>query len=343
MRAVVMTGVGGPEVLVDREVDVPRVSGREVLLRVVGCGICYRDVLARRGLMRVRPPVIPGHEIVGEVVEVGDEVPGTLRKGDLVASLIYVYDPGAPGCVEGRENICRSRVSIGEERDGCYAEYVSLPYWILERVGDPGEARPEAYSIAACVVGMLVRAFKTIGGVKRGETVLVTGAGGGVGIHAVQVAKSLGLRVIAVTRSPEKAERLREFGPDHIVVYRDRFSEEVRRLTDGEGVDYVLEAVGGPTLSESIRSLKWGGKILLVGNVDPSPQQVSLGLLILRENSILGVYNSCKHELREAIELIRRGLVRPVYRTVPLDAESIRRAHEVLERGGSLGRHVIVP
>jgi acryloyl-coenzyme A reductase len=343
MRAVIMNSVGGVENLVEKEVEIPKISNEDVLLKVVGCGICYRDVLARKGFMRVRPPVIPGHEIVGRIVEVGDRVPQNFKKNDLVASLIYTYDPKDPKCVEGRENICRSRVSIGEERDGCYAEYISLPHWILVKIDDPGETPPEAYSFAACVIGTLVRALKTIGKAARGESVLITGASGGIGIHAIQVAKAYGLKVIAATRSSEKAEKIKIFNPDHIIVYKDRFSEEVRKLTDGEGVDYVIESVGGPTLTESIRSLRWGGKILLIGNVDPSPYQMMLGHLILRENSILGVMNSCKHELREAIDLLKKGFVKPVYKTISLDQDSVREAHQIIERGGSFGRIVIKP
>ncbi|MEM0043974.1 MAG: zinc-binding dehydrogenase [Sulfolobales archaeon] len=338
----VMTGVGGVDVLVERDVEIPRISDDDVLIRVRGCGVCYRDTLARRGFMRVRPPVIPGHEISGEVVEIGGNVSG-FKKGDLVSSLIYIYDHRDPKCGEGRENLCRSKISIGEERDGCYAEYISLPYWVLEKIGDPGENPPEAYSFSACVIGTIVRAFKTLAGASAGESVLVTGASGGIGIHAVQVAKAYGLRVIAVTRSSEKADIIRRYGADHVIVYEKQFSDEVRKLTDGEGVDHVIESVGGPTLRESIRSLRWGGKLLLIGNVDPNPQQITLGHLILRENSILGVLNSCKRELREAIELLRKGLVKPVYRTIPLTAEDIRKAHEILERGGSIGRIVIKP
>jgi acryloyl-coenzyme A reductase len=339
-----MVSTGGVDVLVEKDVDVPRISSEDVLLKVVGCGICYRDTLARRGFMRVKLPVIPGHEIAGSVIEIGDKVPGEFKKNDLVTSLIYIYDPADPRCSEGRENICKSRVSIGEDRDGCYAEYVSLPYWILVRVGDSGQVSEEAYALAACVIGTIVRALKTIARVQKDETILITGASGGIGIHAIQVAKAYGLKVIAVTRSEEKAEKVRKVcNPDYIIVYKGKFSEEVKKLTDGEGVDYAIEAVGGPTLMETIRALKWGGKVLLIGNVDPSPQQITLGHLILRENSILSVMNSCKGELKEAVELLKKGLVKPIYTTIPLDQNYIKKAHQTLERGESFGRIVIKP
>ncbi|MDT7895655.1 MAG: zinc-binding dehydrogenase [Desulfurococcales archaeon] len=342
MRAVIMTGYGGYDVLVERDVEIPRVSRGEVLIRVRGCGVCYRDTIVRRGQMRARIPVIPGHEVSGEVVEVGEGVSG-FEKGDLVASLIYTYDPSDPSCSSGRENICRSRSSIGEDRDGCYAEYISLPYWILVKIGSSGETPPEGYSIAACVIGTAIRALKTIGGISRGDRVLITGAGGGVGIHAVQVARALGAYVIAATRSDEKAKIVGKAGADKVIVYREGFAEEVRKLTDGEGVDYVLETVGGPTLDQSLRSVKRGGRIILIGNVDPAPQRITLGLVILRELDIHGVLNSTLRELREAIEMLRRGDVKPIINTIPLSEVEVRKAHENLETGSSIGRYVIKP
>ena len=342
MRAIVMTGYGGYDVLVEREVETPRISDGEVLIRVRGSGVCYRDTIVRRGHMRARIPVIPGHEVSGEVVEVGANAAG-LSKGDLVASLIYTYDPRDPSCSGGRENICRSRVSIGEDRDGCYAEYISLPYWVLAKIGSPGETPPEGYSISACVVGTAIRALKTIGKVSRGERILVTGASGGVGIHAVQVARALGAYVIAVTRSSEKASFIEKAGAHKVIVYREGFADEVRKLTDGEGVDAVLETVGGPTMDQSLRSVRRGGRILLIGNVDPAPQKILLGLVILREVTVHGVLNSTSEELREAIEMLKKGLVRPVINTIPLSEEEVRNAHKALEGGSSMGRYVIRP
>ncbi|MDM7275997.1 MAG: zinc-binding dehydrogenase [Thermoprotei archaeon] len=342
MKAIVLEGVGEVDLLVEREVETPRVGPGEVLLKVAGCGICYRDVLARKGFMKTKTPVIPGHEVSGYVVEVGEGV-DSLEKGDLVASLIYSFDARDPECSEGRENICRSTRWLGEDMDGCYAEYIKLPHWILKRVGDPGEAPPEAYSFAACVVGTVLRALKTLGGARKGECALVTGASGGVGIHAVQVARSLGLKVIGVTRSEEKARLIEKYGADNVIVYRDRFSEEARRLTEGRGPEIIVETVGGPTLDQSLRSVARGGRVMVIGNVDPRPQQVLLGLIILREVKVQGVLNSTLRELEEAINILKRGEVKPVYRPIKLEAGEVREAHKILERGGSMGRIVIKP
>jgi len=342
LKAVVLKGFGDVDVLVEEEVGVPRVGDEEVLLKVEGCGVCYRDTIVRRGFMKARIPVIPGHEVSGFIVEMGGSVSGFSR-GDLVASLIYVFNPRDPECRLGRENACRGNRWVGEDVNGCYAEYVKLPYWVLTRVGDPGEARPEAYSFSACVIGTLIRAFKTLGEAREGEYVLVTGASGGVGLHAVQVGKALGLKVIAVTRREDKARIVESMGADNVIVYRDAFAEEVRRVTDGRGPDIVIETVGGPTLEQSIRAANRGGRVMLIGNVDPRPQQLLLGLIILKEVRVLGVLNSTLRELGEAVELIKSGKVKPFYKTIDLDVEQVREAHRILESGRSTGRIVIKP
>jgi len=337
-----MKGLGDVDVLVEEEVEVPRIGDEEVLLKVEGCGICYRDTIVRRGFMKARIPVIPGHEVSGRVIEVGGSVRG-LSRGDLVVSLIYVFNRMDPECSPGRENTCRGNRWIGEDTDGCYAEYVKLPYWVLVRIGDPGEVKPEAYSFSACVIGTLIRAYKTLGDARKGEYVLVTGASGGVGLHAIQVGKALGLKVIAITRSEDKAKLIASMGADNIIVYKDKFSEEVRKITDGRGPDIVIETVGGPTLEQSIRAVSRGGRIMLIGNVDPKPQQLLLGLIILKEVKVLGVLNSTLGELEEAVKLIRDGRVKPFYKTIGLNLEDVREAHRILESGRSMGRIVIKP
>ena len=340
MKAIKQVGYGGPEVLVEEDTSIPEPGEGELLLKVEGCGVCYRDTLVRRGEMRAKIPVTPGHELAGRVVEIGAGVDG-FSKGDLVASLIYSFPKNCP---RGQENVCRGNEWLGEDRDGCYAEYVTVPHWIVVKIGDPGQASPESFSFAACVVGTAYRALKTRAEAQKGETVLITGAGGGLGIHSVQVAKALGLRVIAVTRSEEKARVLEKHGADHVVVYgQEGFHREVKKLTDGMGADIVMENVGGPTLDQSLRSVKKGGRVILTGNVDPRPQELLLGLIILKETGLWGSLNSTLCDLEKAVELLRTGKVKPVYTTIPLEVNHVRRAHAILEKGGSLGRVVIRP
>jgi acryloyl-coenzyme A reductase len=323
-----------------KNVPVPdRLEHKQVLLKLEMTGICFRDLLTVDGYFpNTRYPVTLGHEIVGRVEKVGSEVT-KFAPGDRVVSLIYQPCGQCEDCLSGRENICRSKKTYGEEVDGSYAEYVVATENSLVKA--PEEVSPEGAAISACVTGMLLHAFRRAGTL-RGETVLVTGAGGGVGIHAVQVAKALGCRVIAATSSPWKGNKISEFGADMVISYSDSFAREVKSATAGRGVDVVLESVGTPTLTDSLRSLRWGGRLVLVGNVKPLPTEVALGLIILRENSIFGSLSSTKPEVEEALRMTAQGLLRPVIHAI-LPLEDAAKGHMLMRERASLGRVLLKP
>jgi len=154
-----------------------------------------------------------------------------------------------------------------------------------------------------------------------------------VGVHAVQIAKAYGAEVIAVT-SPAKAEAVSKYA-DHVVASKV-FSEEVKKLGSADG---AVEAVGGPTLEQTIRSLNWGSRIALIGNVDPQPTPVALGLLILKEVEILPVIQGNRKDLEEALQLLAKGAVKPIY-TVHSFSE-LPKLLEETPKASHLGRRVI--
>jgi len=311
----------------------------QVLIRIDLTGICFRDVLTVEGYFpNTKYPVTLGHEITGRIVKGGDNV-DNFSVGDRVASLIYEPCGKCEDCLNGRENLCRYKKTFGEELDGSYADYIVASEKSLVKV--PQGVSAEAAAISACVTGMLIHAFNRAN-TKEGENVLVTGAGGGVGIHAVQIAKALGCRVIAATSSAWKGEKIREYGADEVIIYDKNFSQEVKRLTSGRGVDVVLESVGTPTLTDSIRSLSWGGRMVIVGNVNPAPAQLMLGHIILRENSLIGSLSSTRKEVEQALKLSAEGKVKPVIHTI-LPLEQASEGHKIMKEKGSLGRILLKP
>jgi NADPH:quinone reductase-like Zn-dependent oxidoreductase len=175
-----------------------------------------------------------------------------------------------------------------------------------------------------------------------GETVVVTGATGGVGIHLVQVARAAGARVIAVTGSASKLAVLREAGSDEVVVTGgEPFEAEVRRLTGGSGADVVLDNVGPPLYRSCLRSLRTTGRMVAVGNVEPREVPANLGQFIWREFELIGTARPGREELLESIGLVASGRVRPwVDRTFPL--EEAPAAHALMEERGAVGRCVLV-
>jgi D-arabinose 1-dehydrogenase-like Zn-dependent alcohol dehydrogenase len=342
MRAIVMREFGGPDTLRLEEVSAPdpgSLREREVLIRVKAVGVCYHDIINRLGhLPRTRLPSILGHEIAGEVVAVGTGVPA-LRPGHRVATIQRVHCGRCDLCKRGRSTLCKEGVFFGEEIPGGYAEFVVAEEQGLARIPD-GLADEEA-CICACTIGTALHVVRARGGVQLDETVLITGASGGVGLHTIQVCRLIGARILAVTSSPQKADRLKEAGADEVIVAPNlKFAEAARRLTGGRGVDVALEITGALTFDQAIRSLAPAGRLIVVGNLETKPVSFMPGLVILKELEIKGSFATTTPELSESFRLVMEKKVRPVVsRLMPL-AEAPK-AHQLLFDRGVTGRIVL--
>jgi len=320
------------------EVEKPSPKGEWLLVRVVRTAICYRDILTIDGFFpRAKLPLILGHEFAGIVDEVGEGV-DEFSPGDEIVSLSYVPCGECEYCRTGRENLCINRKWYGENLDGSFAEYILLHKNSVLKM-EPKVDWNYA-SISSCVIGMLIHGLVDIGGLREGMKVLVTGSSGGVGIHALQVARALGAEVIAYTSKEEKAKFIEEYAkPDHIIIGEKEFSKTVKK--NFGGTDIVVELVGEPTFLQSLRSTKWGGRVVVIGNVTVKPAELPLGLIILRENMIGGVLSSKKDDVIKALELGNKGLVKAVGREMPLD-KAID-AFNILRKGESRGKIFLKP
>jgi acryloyl-coenzyme A reductase len=342
MRAVVLREFGGAENLRLETVEAPAPEGlrpREVLIRVRAVGVCYHDIINRSGnLPRTKLPSILGHEVAGEVVATGGEA-RSFRAGDRVATIQRVHCGRCDLCRRGRMTLCKEGVFFGEEIPGGYADFVVAEEQGLAKIPE-GLAFEEA-SICACTIGTAIHVARTRGGVQLDETVLITGASGGVGMHAVQVCRLIGARVLAVTSSPAKAARLKETGADEVIVSPDlRFAPQVRRATAGRGVDVVLEITGSLTFDQAMRSLAPAGRLIVVGNLEARPVSFMPGLVILKELEIRGSFATTTSELAESFRLVMERKVRPIVsRVMPL-AEAAK-AHQILYDRGVTGRIVL--
>lgn len=342
MEAVVLREFGSPENLKPERVPDPTAGPGEVLLRVEACGVCYHDVINRRGnLPRTSVPAILGHEAAGEVIEVGPDVDGW-SVGDRAATLQRLHCGHCKHCRAGRRSLCKTDTRFfGEEIPGGYAAFMTAPVLGLGRIPD-GVDWPAA-ATACCTSGTAVHVVRTRARVAEGETVLVTGASGGVGTQAVQLARHVGAHVIAVTSSEAKVEALRGVGAHDVIVSPDLdFSRQVREITCGQGVDVVLEIVGSKAFEQSLRALAPGGRLVVVGNLETMSVAVNPGLLIVKELEIIGAYATAEGELREAFHLIRGRVLRPLVSEV-LPLRDAWRAHERLEQRGVTGRLVLAP
>jgi NADPH:quinone reductase-like Zn-dependent oxidoreductase len=340
MEAVVLREFGSPENLIPEHVPDPIAGPGEVLIKVEACGVCYHDVINRRGnLPRTSVPAILGHEAAGQVIEVGPEVEDW-SVGDGAATLQRLHCGECKHCRAGRKSLCkRDARFFGEEIPGGYAAFMTAPVAGLGRV--PADVDWPVAATACCTSGTAVHVVRTRGKVQRGETVLVTGASGGVGTQALQLARHDGARVIAVTSSEAKVEALYEVGAHDVIVSPDlNFARQAREITGGQGVDVALEIVGSMTFEQSLRALAPGGRLVVVGNLETVPVQVNPGLLILKELEILGAYATTEAELREAFSLIQSGALRSAVSEV-LPLRDAWRAHARLEQRGVTGRLVL--
>lgn len=345
MRAVVVRETGGPEVLRIEEIPRPAVSARDVLIRVAACGVCTLDVVTRNGTYRnrVQLPFTPGHEIAGTVVEVGSEV-RRFRPGDRVATTQRYHICGSCRfCRGGYEPLCPERRFLGQQAlVGGYAEYVAVEEDNIAAV--PPAVRDEEAAIAACAIGTGLNAVRDVGRIKLGDRVLVTGAGGGLGVHAVQLARRSGAFVIAQTTSADKLALLLELGAHEVLVTGrgEDFSDRVRMLTDGDGVDALVDNVGTPSFTAMRKSLGVNGRWILVGQLTGDFVQFNPAQLFLRNHSMLSVHSTTRAQLEDVLALIARKELRPIITAVhSLDEAAV--VHQRMDRGGVPGRIVLRP
>ncbi len=264
MKAVLCQHHGEPESLVFTDVPVPQPEANEALIRVHAAAVNFPDALVIRNLYQFKPPLpfVPGGEVAGVVVATGAEVK-SVKPGDRVYAMT---------------------------RWGGFAEYAVAPEEHLMRL-------PEALDFdTAAALGMTYgtsyHALIDRGALKSGETLLVLGAAGGVGLAAVEIGKALGARVIAAASSPEKLAVCREYGADELVDYsREDLKERVKSLTAGQGVDVVYDPVGGPYSEAALRSCAWRGRFLVVGFAHGEIPKLPANLPLLKGCSIIGVFS----------------------------------------------------
>lgn len=336
MKAVVLREQGGPPVLRVEEVDDPKPNDNQMVVKVLASGICGHDQADRIGLTNIDLPCILGHEIAGEVVEMGAKARG-FAVGDLVACKQFTTCGVCLACRSGRELDCAQR----RFNYGGGAEYVALDDGVLLKV--PDGVSPVDASVVACGVGTGYQALAIVGKVVPGEFVAVTGAGGGLGIHGVQVAAALGARVLAVTSSPQKAEMLSRLGAERVVVSKEgKFADELMQASDGKGVHVVLDNVGHPDVfGQAFRALRKRGRYVFTGQL--YKERVSFYPLFVfsREVVITGSSSTLMSSFMRAMEMVQKGAVRPVTETYPLD-QAVQ-AHEAMDARRITGRAVLVP
>jgi D-arabinose 1-dehydrogenase-like Zn-dependent alcohol dehydrogenase len=345
MKAMVVRAPGGIDVLKMETVSDPTPGPKDVVIKVDACGVCFHDIVTRNGTLKagVEMPCILGHEISGTVIEVGRDV-RRFRTGNRVATVQRYHICGScRHCRAGHETLCPERKFTGDAgMVGGYAEFVAIEDDNVAMVPD-GVALQEA-SIVACAIGTIFNAMREVGKLAPGESALVTGAGGGLGMHAVQLARLAGAFVVAQTTSPEKADQIRALGAHEVVVHArgEDFSGAVRKTTGGQGVDVAIDNVGSQIFEPIRRSMGIGGRWILIGQLTGQFVPFNPAQLFLKNISMLSATSTTRRQLEDCLALVARGAVKPIV-TIALPLEEAAKAHTLVEAGKSAGRIVLRP
>ncbi len=340
MKAAIITQHGGPEVVEIADVPRPTVPPGHVLLAVKAAGLNHLDLWVRRGLPGLPPqfPHIGGSDIAGTVAELGRDIV-RFTVGDRVLVNPGLSDGECEWCRKGQESLCVSYRLLGEHIDGGLAEFVSVPASNLLSLPD-SFVFEEAAAIPL-VFQTAWRALMSRARLQQGETVLITGASGGVSTAAIQIAKLAGATVFAVTAGPEKVRRVRELGADVIIDRLETdFSSEVWNLTEKRGVDVILDSVGEAIWDRLLRALARDGRLVTYGATTGARASFDIRRLFWKQQQIIGSTMASRSEFEAVMALVFEGALKPVIDVVwPLDRA--KEAHQRLEAGEHFGKIIL--
>ncbi len=342
MKATFFRHHGGPEVLEYGDFPDPNLGPSDVLIDIKACALNHLDIWARQGMPTVKIPLphILGADVSGIVLQTGNAAK-RFKKGDRV-----VLSPGqlpleAVEAFEGKDSYSPQFQILGLQSNGGYAERVAVNERFVIPVSEKYSFEEWASFplVSLTAYHMLV----TRADLKKGETILVHAAGSGVGSVAVQLAKSIGARILTTVGDEKKVDHAKKLGADEVILYRDKdFSEEVKRLTDARGVDVIFEHIGPETWPKNLMSLARGGRMVTCGATSGPKAEVDIRFLFSKQLSILGAYMGSQLELLKVLALVEKGVIRPtVDRVFPLKEAAA--AHQRMEARLNFGKIVLKP
>ena len=340
MKALVLEAPGEPFVL--KTVPDPVPGPGEAVVRVLACGAGLTIQHVRAGRIKVDYPRIIGHEITGVVEALGEGVT-SLKVGDPVTAYFYLTCGHCRWCRVNRETLCENFGGyVGRAVDGGYAEFMKLPAenFIPIPEGLDWQAHPAEVGVICDAIATPVKVIRRAS-VTAWDTVAVIGAGGGLGIHMVMLAKWAHARVIAVDVRDDKFETCRKAGADEVVNAADvAIDEALRDLTGGKGVDVVIDFVSKKqTLDQGFQALGRGGRLVTLGGSGEAVTATPRSLLD-NEAVVMGSRYATKQEVIDSLDLVARGDVWPLVSEVS-PMEQAEALHQRVEKGDVTGRVAI--
>jgi len=340
MKAVLFKEHGGPEKLTYEDLPTPVIGPEDVRVRVKVCALNHLDIWIRQGnpAYPIPLPHVSGSDVAGVVEQVGTQVVGVT-----VGARVFV-SPGlscwkCENCLAGRDNFCSTFGIIGAKTHGGYAEYVKVPFRnVLPMPENLTFEQAAAFPLVSVTASHMLFA---LAGLQHGETVLIMGAGSGVGSMAVQLAKLAGARVMTTVGSDEKIPKAVVLGADAVINHsKEKVSERVKLLTEGRGVDVVIEHIGPEVWETCLASLAKGGRLITCGATTGAEVKLDLRYVYSRQFTIKGSYMGTRAELVKAAELVgQKRLMAVIDRTYPL--REARAAQELMLSRKFFGKIVL--
>ena len=340
MKAVLFRQHGGPEKLSYEDLPMPTVGSDEVLVKVKACALNHLDIWVRQGNPAYPMPLphVSGSDVSGVVEQIGSHVE------EVTVGQRVFLSPGmscwrCDQCLAGRDNLCRSYGLLGAIVHGGYAEYVKVPF--RNALPIPENLSFEQAAAFPLVSVTAAHMLFALAGLQHGETVLIMGAGSGVGSMAVQMAKLAGARVIATVGADDKIPKAVVLGADAVIHHgREKVAERVRLLTEGRGADVVIEHIGPDVWDSCLESLARGGRLITCGATTGGDVKLNLRYVFSRQLTIKGSYMGTRAELVKAAELMGQGkLIAVIDRTFPL--QEAKAAQELLLSRKFFGKIVL--
>ena len=311
MKALLLQKLSPFPRLTPTDLPTPEIGDSDALVQVKACGFCHHDLLVMNGTLRrgVRTPLIPGHEVAGIVAKVGPNVT-RVWPGDHVVSLLTDACGRCNFCFQGLERLCPNGQAIGHGMKGGMAEFISVNERTLVKI--PSEIPFPHACLLTCPIGVALKAVEKAE-IRDGETVLITGASGGLGSHLIQLANLRGARVLAITSDETKFPALEALGATDVIPTGELdFSEIVLALTEDRGADVALDTVGSPLFPQTLRSVALGGRLILLGEVARAKVEIPLPEIIFRELKIIGSVGTTRRHVEQAARLVAEGKIRPM-------------------------------
>ncbi len=342
MRAAVFEEHGGPEKLIYTYVAMPKPAKREVLIKVRACALNHLDLWNLMGMpnLKISMPHILGSDISGEIAELGPKVHG-LKIGQQVIASPGVRCRKCEHCKSGWDSLCDQYKITGLQVNGGYAEYVRVPEENVIPVSS--KLSYEEWASIPLVFLTAWHMLVTRAKLQKKESVLIHAAGSGVGSAAIKIAKYLGAYVITTVGSDEKIKFAKTLGANEVINYRKNdFSEEVKRITRGKGVDVVVEHIGPETFKGSLTSLKKKGRLVTCGVTSGPTTSLDIRFLFARQLSVIGCYMGGLDELKQVVRLFEKGKLSPVVDKVFPLREAPKALLRMMDRA-NLGKIILTP